>query len=44
MIDEACSLDVRAIHLEVHTANDSAVRLYAALDFRARDDLMTKTL
>lgn len=44
VIDEACSLDVRAIHLEVHTANDSAVRLYAALDFRARDDLMTKTL
>ncbi|MET0659613.1 MAG: GNAT family N-acetyltransferase [Steroidobacteraceae bacterium] len=46
VIQEARSLDVRAIHLEVDTQNDSGVRLYAALDFRARDRycLMTRTL
>ena len=44
VIEEARSLDVRAIHLEVDTQNDNAVRLYSALEFRARDryHLMTR--
>lgn len=46
LLDEVRAMDVCAVHLEVDTTNERAVRLYAAAGFKVRDryHMMTNVL